>query len=347
MPSEQQNTRPFPSKRLEFHGKLVQFKKIDTDFNRSGIFVTHPYETDGAGKPLSFRKYPSIYSTKLSSGFVYLWDVLREEYVENLGLINYEQFSLYNYIASLRNSGWHVSVKGHKRRKLDADGKRTAEIEEVKGLAQITGRWWPKVAKDLDHLEDCLLIHRVRRPDLPGCPNEIIIHTPFAEQELVRIDRTGQRIEGIDPMTGEWIEGMWTPLLRQRVEQKATATRLAAIERHTIKKKLVDGKHKNVHVKWHDHRAEAERFIFDFRPVSAAFGDNVDLFAYWAMQFFKKNWQYLYSDKSAFEHDYRHELGLGMSRWGIHDDAQRSRCYVQANKFRTIYCPTEEELVAV
>ena len=65
------------------------------------------------------------------------------------------------------------------------------------------------------------------------------------------------------------------------------------------------------------------------------------------MEFFKKNWHHLYGDnKSAFEHDYRHELEQAMNGWGIHDDAQRSRCYAQAHKFRTVYCPTDQELVA-
>lgn len=324
----------FPTKEIKFHGKPVTFKKIDNVFDRSGIFLSHPWKkVEKTDKPLAFQKYPSIYSTKLSGGFVYLWDVLREEYVENLGLINYDQFSLYNYMASLRNSGWHVSIKGRPGKlKKGADGKLMDEREaDVKGLAQIAGRRWTSVLHDLDVLEDALLIHRIRRPDFHGCPSEIVIHTPFAAQELVQVDRE----------TGERTELESAHVLRQRIEDKITANRRLKIVKHGIKKESAK---KFTHFSWHDRRQEDDRFVFDFRKVVAAFGDKVDQFAWWAMEFFQEHWNLLYSDRAAFQEDYRRELHDELTRWKILDNSDREECYKQANKFRTIYCPTEQEI---
>jgi hypothetical protein len=300
--------RKFPPKQIEIRGKAVTFSRIETNFERSGIYVQHPYESG-----VSFRKYPSIYSVKLSGGFIYLWDVLAEEYYENLQLINYRQLALYNYLGSLRNRGYRVSLKGN--------GKKGDE--EIKGLAQLTDTWWPTLVKDLDRLEDVMLIHRIRRPDFRGMPSEIVIHSPLDPQDLR------------DPQTKQLRE--WAQILQQRVKEEPTRQR----RQGTMRSGTTDDGRNFV---FQDRKQEDERFVFDFRQIVKAFGDFAERFALFAMEYFSKNWHLLTANKSGFEHDYRKSLELEMNVWGIHDNSRRESCYIAANKFRTIYCPMEEEL---
>lgn len=299
---DKSDPRKFPPKERTFNGAAVRFNKIDGEFERSGIYGFGP---DG----MRFDKYPSIYSVKMPGGYVPLWDITADEYFENRSWLNYRQFSLYHYIASLRNRGYHLSIEGN--------GK--SGDAEIRGLAQIVGTWRPTLVADLDRLEDCLLIHRVRRPDFHGTPSELVVHSPFTLVEL---------------------RGGYADVIIERVNGRATWTRRQRMMRRGTTAA-------GVAYCFQNRASEAEQFVFNFNQIREAFGDSVDRFIYFAMAFFQKNHHFLYTNKGGFQADYRSGLFKELDGWNIvHDNAARELCYKAANKFRTIYCPTEAELCA-
>jgi hypothetical protein len=326
----------FPEKEIPFKhgrrddrdGERVVFRRLRSQLgqfdDQSGIYVYNKFREPGTPasqqNPLSFQKYPSVYSVQLSGGYTFDWDVLADEYFENRGWINYEQLSLYGYVKSLRNRGYHVSVRPRPGRKvLGLDGEPTGERDEVRGLAQITGRSCRYIERDLDVLEDCLLIHRVRRPDFSGAPNEFVVHSPFTVKDL-------------QTEIGSVIE--------QRVAEGATRSRREGIAKRGVGK---DGRP----FVYHNRRADSPTFVYDARETVKAFGDKTEAFIYWAMSYFQNEWDWLWKRKGEWQKQFREVLFAELNRWGINGDEARHACYREANKFRTIYCPLlEEELCA-
>jgi hypothetical protein len=300
--SEPTGFQKFPPKRA----RGVQFERL---YHRSGGLVIKDSES---GKYCA--KFPSVYSTELPNQYAYakLWDHFSECYFEGQDgrsgfepLISWRQYSLYNYLTSLSNRGYYVSIKGRK----NDDG-------QVIGLAALTGIRRPWLIDDLDHLEDCLLIHRVRRLDLHGQPNEIVIHTPFTPQQL----RDGKY-----------------DLIRDRIARRATKQR-----REQAKVRGEKDGQPFAYVT----RNTAPGFWFDYNYFRSTFGEQSQRFADFALRFFRKNFHYLKTDKSAFEADYRDDLGLELNVMEIRDAERREKCFKAAGVFRKIYCPTLEEICA-
>ena len=302
MPKQKETRQKFPPKPItRIGGATVEFKKINEDFP-SAIFI---YPKGGGYQEL----YPSVYSSKIpNEGFTPHYDFFVDEYFENRGLISWKQYNLYNYLATLRNRGYYLSI--HNRKRGDA---------EVKGLAQMIGTRVATVNADLDHLEDCLLIHRVRRLDLHGAPNEIVIHSPFTAAQLDRED--GQK----------------------NTKQKIIIDRFARSYAKTNREQAVI---RGEGFGYLNRKMTSERFQFNYKAVKTAFGDAAHQFTDWALVFFKKNLQMLRDSKTSFDYAYRAELNKKFTTWAIGGNAAREACYIAANKFRVIYCPTDEELCA-
>ncbi len=299
MSDKQKNSQKFPEKPITLQdGATVEFKKINEDFPSALVY----YPQRGGYQEL----YPSVYSIDVpGEGFVKLWNHFATEYLEDRGLINYDQFSLRNYISSLRNRGYYITVKS---RKEDGD---------IKGLAQFLKMRTATLTAHLDHLEDCLLIHRVRRLDLHGTPNEFVAHTEFTAKQL---DAGKEKI------------------IVDRVARQHTKTKREKAVRR--------GGEESGKFGYLDRKATDERFQFDYRMIKSAFGDNSLAFADFALEFFKAHLGMLRNKKSEFDYAYRSELNRRMSAWGIGGNSAREQCYIAANKFRVIYCPTDEELFA-
>lgn len=257
--------------------------------------------------------YPSIYSTDAGNYFP-LYDHFTREYIIARPLITRDQFAVYTFLASIRNQGFRVSIMGSRSKSGDDD--------EPTGLAALLGMGRPQLIQALDHLEDCLLIHRVRRLDIHGTPNDILIHTPFTRQQLYG----GQRF--ID-------------IIEDRIARKVTAT--------ARQKKMVTGVTDDGQpYSYLDRTVGTDgRFHYNASQISEAFGFYTDKFTQFALKYFRKNHHLLRGDKSGFEHDYREDLSLELNLYEIHKDAAREKCYRAAHKFRTIYCPSHEELLAI
>lgn len=305
MSKQEKNFQKFPKKTITLSdGATVEFKKLDGDFP-SKIFH---YPQTGGYQEL----YPSVYSIEIpGEGFTKLYDFFVEEYFENLGLINYEQFNLYNYITTLRNRGYYLSLSG---RKLE---KGKPSDADVKGLAQMIRSRVKALTANIDHLEDCLLLHRVRRLDLQGMPNELVIHSPFTKKQL---DAGKHKI------------------ILDRISRQHTKTQR--------QKAVHTGDGKTGKFGYLDRKATNERFQMNYQFIKNAFGDNAAQFADFALGFFKSHLGFLRRSKSEFDYAYRAELKKKLSFWAIAGNSAREACYIAANKFRVIYCPTFEELCA-
>jgi hypothetical protein len=301
--------RKFPPKKVTSRdGDQIFFKKINDDFPSA----LYHYGQDLDGNPGYREMYPSVYSIELPKkyGYTKLYDFFVEEYFENRGLITYEQYNLYNYIATLRNRGYYLSLKG-------SNGGRTDG--EIKGLAKMVRARVPDLTADIDHLEDCLLLHRVRRLDLQGMPNELVVHTPFTPDQLT----AGKQKLIVDRIS------------RQATKTKRQGAMVKGDSESGQKFNYLDRSRGNEHCFW-----------LDYNYVKKAFGDKSKAFADFALAFFKKFLHWLKQDKSGFDADYRDALKHQLDRWGIKGNEQRETCYIAANKFRTIYCPLEQELIA-
>jgi hypothetical protein len=280
----------------------IDFNPIDSHFPSGNYY----YDKENRYQAL----YPSVYSIKLQGhGYFPFWDFFADQYFEDLELLNSEQMWLYTYLASLRNRGIRLSINGSK-----------SKDSERRGLAAMLGRWRPAVIKDLDHLEDCMLIHRVRRLDLHGTPNDIIVHTPFTPPELH--------------------DSGWHKVIKDRIANETTRR---ARERHMVTG-VDDEGNKFAYL---NRTGGDGRFHYDARQVDEAFGQNAKRFCDFALTFFRKHFWVLFEDKPAFDEDYRRELRLELNLYGVNQNSDRERCYVVANKFRTIYCPSLQELISV
>lgn len=304
MPKEKQNPQKFPPKQItQVGGATVEFKKVNDDFP-SALYV---YPESGGYQEL----FPSVYSIKIpGEGFTRIYDFFADEYFENRGLINYAQFCLYNYISTLRNRGYYLSIHSRKG-KNDGDN-------DVIGLAKMVGIKPDTLTAHLDHLENCLLIHRVRRLDLHGTPNELVIHSPFTAQQL---DHEGK--------------------------QKIIVNRVARNHvQNDRQKAVIKGDGKNGGFGYLNRKMTNERFQMNYKAVKTAFGEAARQFCNFALEFFKANLQMLRDSKSSFDYAYRAELNKKFTTWAIGGNTAREKCYIAANKFRVIYCPTDEEICA-
>jgi hypothetical protein len=293
--------RSNPPKRVIIDGVTVDFKKTYSD-RPSGLY--HP-RTDGKYQAL----YPSIYSLELPSKYAYtkIYNFYAEEYLENRRLLTGNVWGFYLYLTSLRNRGYYLSIKGN--------GK-TGE-EEVRGLAQVYGISRRTAIDHLDHLEDCMLIHRVRRLDLQGMPNEIVIHLPKTPEEL---DRDGYH---------DWIV--------KRIKENATKSRRDGAR---VSGTSESGQNFN----YVDRTVDGQSF--DYGMIRRAFGQQALRFADWALMWFEKNWHFLRAEKRSFDHDVRKDLELELNGWGIYDRQRRHECFTAFGVFRKVYCPLDTELFA-
>lgn len=300
MPKQENNFQKFPQKTITLNdGATVEFKKLYDD-QPSGL--VH-YPQSGGYQEL----YPSVYSNEIEGeGFVKIYNFVPTEYVERRAFINYDQYSLHNYAGINSNRGYYLSLKGSKK-----DG-------DVKGLAKMVGVKVETLTEHIDRLQDCFLLHRVRRLDLNGCPNELVYHSGFTAKQL---DANNQKINNV---------------IVDRIARSATKS--------SRQKGVVKSNGKNGGFGYLNRKATDERFQFDYNVIKKAFGDNSRSFADFALEFFKTHKHLLERHKSDFEKGYRIELNRKMSDWGIGGNSAREFCYVAANKFRTIYCPTFEEL---
>ena len=300
MSKEEKNFQKFPQKsRTLEDGATVEFKKLYDD-QTSGL-VHYPQR--GGFQEL----YPSVYSNEIEGeGFVKIYNFVPTEYIEERAFINYAQYSLHNYILINSNRGYYLSLKGSKK-----DG-------DVKGLAKVLQTRVATLTADIDRLQNCFLLHRVRRLDLNGCPNELVYHSGFTAKKL---DASNQKIHKI--------------IVERIARDHAKSSRQNGV---------VKSNGKRGGFGYLNRKATNERFQFDYNVIKKAFGDNSRHFADFALEFFKLNKGLLERNKSEFEKGYRLELNRRMSDWGIGSNSAREACYIAANKFRTIYCPTFEEL---
>jgi hypothetical protein len=309
MEEKPRDYRKYPPKTEHFGGADVEFKKLNDHLSGNSVYWS---QQQGTFQEL----YPSIYSIKLKGySYIKLYDFFPEYYYERLRLITHRQMHLYIDLCHLSNRGYYLSQTGSRKKGDSKDGDR----RQVGGLSAYTGIRRPELAADLDHLEDCLLIHRVRRVDLRGMPSEIVVHTPFTPPELE---------------TGKY------KLITGRVASQATKTRRA--------KAMVDVVSESGEKFRYLHRQTAlkDGFWFDYRFIKKSFGDHAQRFADFALTWFKKNLWALQQQKANFEKDFRDALSLEMNLMGIQSDQRRQMCYIAANKFRTIYCPLEAEICA-
>lgn len=295
---DKKDYRKFPPKQIIRDGIVIDFKKSNEDFS-SNLYI----QTEKGYQEL----YPSVYSIELAGeGYTKIYNFFPEIYLENLGLINYDQFNLYNYITTLRNRGYYLSITGSRKN------------SDQKGLAQMVGMRPETLRKNLDHLQDCLLIHRVLRLDLQGMPNELVVHTPFTDKQL-KADNN-RRLK----------------LIVDRISQSHTEKqREKAIER---------GEGRGGGFGYLKRKETNERFQMDYGFIKRAFESHSRSFADFAIDYFKKELRTLKTDKSAFEKYFRLALRRKLDYWGILTNEQREICYIAANKFRSIYCPTDEEI---
>ena len=303
MTDKQTNFQKNPAKSVTTQdGATVKLKRLNPDLP-SGI-VHFPLK--GGYQEL----YPSVYSIEIpNEGFIKIWDFFTSEYLDKRTLINYDQWCLYNFIGTLRNRGYYVTLQGKK-----------GDDNEIKGLAKIIGTRTKTLIENLDHLENCLLMHRVRRLDLNGTPNEFILHTPFTAKQL-------------DAENGK---------LHKKIVERVALNHVKKQRSLAVK----TGEGKKGGFGYLDRKATNERFQFDYRFIKSSFGSSSRLFTDFALVFFKANLKLLRNNKSNFDYVYRAELSRRMSDWGIGGNSAQHQCYIAANKFRVIYCPTDEELYA-
>lgn len=293
------------------NGALIEFQPInDIPGINNGLY----YYDQATNRPQPL--HPSIYSLKLEGhGFLPLWNFFLEEYYENRSFINHRQAWAYIGIAGLRNRGLRIVLTpDRKKKKVTTDDGDL----QVHALDKYLGIDYRQLTKDIDRLEDCLLLHRIRRLDAHGTPNDFIIHTPFTPGQLAT---------------------KWAKIIEQRIADEVTTTR-----RH---KRMQWGMTKGGRqFTYLDRKADPEhRFSFDHLQIIKAFGQNTFRFAEFALKFFRSNFHYLTTDPQAFDRDYRDGLKLEMNLYDIHDNGRRELCYRAAHKFRQVFCPSHEELL--
>lgn len=322
MPKEAQATAPrkrrFPPGQKVINGALIDFEPIEDGFP-SGL-----YYYDDENRYCSL--YPSIYSIKIDGhGYFPMWDFFLHEYRDNLGLISIHQWNVWAGIASLRNRGYRIKLTSDRRKKVD-DGD-----QEVRALDHYLERDYRLLRDDLDCLEDALLIHRVRRADYRGTPDDIIVHSPFTPKQLY--------------------DGGWAETIKKRVDGQVTKanreiTRISGRTKEINRngQPTVPGKNYAYNPRTLD---RSHRFTYDRRQISDAFGESTVRFARFALTYFSKNVWTLFRDKQAFDRDYRDMLATELNLYDIRKNSQREKCYIAANKFRMIYCPSMDELCSV
>lgn len=334
-PSSKRRRRDIPQQKT-IHGSQIDFQPIN-EFGPSGLY----YYDLATNKAHSL--YPSIYS--LASGlngygYVPLWNFFAEEYYENLGLITFKQLGVWAGLAQLRNRGYRIALTSDRRKPKDAE-------TEVRALDVYLERDYRLLREDLDRLEDALLIHRVRRTDFRGTPDDIIVHTPFTPAALYGEYGTFEGwCDRRKKVSNEGIAGR----LRHRVEKSVVKNsrdkkRLTGVTGDTNRRgePTVAGKNYSFIPRTVDH---GHVFTYDRRQIDEAFGQHTTTFADWALSFFRKSFDFLRTDKQAFDRDYRDELKVELDRYGIRANERRELCYRAANKFRQIYCPSIQELLA-
>lgn len=319
----------YPPKSVAFTGTAVEFtpEYADNGARSNGLlWYTNKYQ--GAA---SIDRYPSVYDNYGGGLFTKNYNVIVNDYFENLRFIDASQMALYNYLLNKSSRGYRVSVHG-KKPKLDARGVETDP--GTAGLAAIFG-WSPRTTIDnLDRLEDVLLMHRITRLDWQGAPSEYVMHTPFDA------DRTGK------------FPADRSSLITGRLQKAVTKQRRLGAAKHPA------GKGRT-----HDMAAYLAKptdfpFQYDHRATVDAFGDRTADFIEFALVFFKLNWRKLGTDRRGdFQKNYRDGMTREMELWSIDADKRfdphkwrlrgkdhKELCFRAANKFRHIYCPTLEEL---
>lgn len=310
----------YPPKRVTFRQASVDFDPTyddNGDATNSLIF----YLPTAPGEKVGYvERFPSVYN-HAQADFSKNFNMVVQEYFLNRRLVSYAEMNLYNFLMNCAGCGYRISIHG-KPRRVDSDGQIIDP--GTAGLAAVIGCDPKKIVAMIDKLEDLLLLHRVTRMDLRAAPNDLIMHTPFKSAAL---------------------DQACVSMLVRRVRDHVTLN----------KKIAARGVDKNGGSLGRFHGKANSFFQFDLREISAgrkiagqkrqeAFGSHARDFTEWSLIFFKKNLPLLRNYKGDFQKKYRDDLAQMWEQWQIHGKRRREECFIAANKFRTIYCPTMEEL---
>lgn len=321
----------YPPKRVAFNGHPVDFvREYDDNAGLSNGLLWYPYHYDPPqGQRRELERYPSIYSNGGGGVFTKNYNIIVDKYFEDLRFLSSGDMAMYNYLLNKRSRGYRVSIHGKKKK---VDGKGGVTDPGTAGLAVIFGQSPLTTIKQLDRLEDALLIHRITRLDWQGAPNEYVIHTPFD------LDRDGK-------FPADKFE-----LIAGRIKGQASKDRRASIA------KTSDARGRTHDLKKYRESPAAFIFQYDHRDTEEAFGDRTVDFTEFALVFFRENLKTLNTRKGDFQKKYRDRLAIELDQWSVGSGKRygprwrlRSKdhkeiCFKAANKFRTIYCPTLEEL---
>lgn len=308
----------FPPKQIIRDGQILDFNRDDPELH-SGIYQ---YSDGEYGKPNQrLAVYPSVYSIEIPGhGYTKTYDYFSDLYLENMGFINWQQYNLYNYIATLRNRGYRLSIHGARRKRKPGDPPPEPDAAQHKGLAAFSGVSPKTLITDLDHLEDCLLMHRVRRLDLQGIPSDLVIHSPF----------TPTKFEEMRKVIVKRISTKYTRTRRLKMMMPTAATNILEDDR-------ADQKF------YFNRKAGEPRFQLS-AAVREAYGPKFGHFVNFALEFFNKYLWEFRNQQPQFEKGYRDALKIKLTYWGIADRHDREKCYQAAAIFRNVYCPTLADL---
>lgn len=333
----------YPAKRVAFNGQPVDFvPEYDDNGDRSNGLLWYPYRYDPPeGQRRELERYPSIYSNGGGGLFTKAHNVVVNDYFENNRFVSGQEAWLYIYLMNMRSRGYRVSIHGKKQR-FDKQGR---EVDPgTAGLAAIHRQSARTMMGQLDRLENALLMHRITRLDWKGAPNEYVIHTPF--DVISDPDAPRDKPRSIFPPDK-------AALIERRIKDNVSKQRRLAASKNDT------GRGRSHDIKQYKESPAAFIFQYDHRDTEEAFGDRTVDFTEFALIFFRENLKTLNTRKGDFQKKYRDRLAIEMDQWSVESDKRygprwrlrnkdhKEICFKAANKFRTIYCPTLEELCQI